>query len=58
MKFWWEKNKVTFDGQTGEEPCESEVRLKLMTESAGEGKGYESIIYILNYRKIFVPCDE
>ena len=39
------KTKVTFDGQTGEETLGSEVRLKWMTESAGEGKSYENIIY-------------
>ena len=58
VKFWWEKNKVTFDGQTGEETLESEVRIKSISESAGEGKGYESNIYIMNYRNLFLPCEK
>ena len=38
VKFWWEKSKVTFDGQTGEATLGSEVRLRLINESAGKGK--------------------
>ena len=36
VKFWWEKNNITFDGQSAEETLENEVRLKVMNESAGE----------------------
>ena len=38
VKCWWEKSKVTFDGQTVEATLGSEVRLRLINESAGEGK--------------------
>jgi hypothetical protein len=36
VKFWWEKNNTTFDGQSAEDTLENEVRLKVMNESAGE----------------------
>ena len=36
VKFWWDKNNITFDGQSAEDTIENEVRLKVMNESAGE----------------------
>ena len=38
VKFWWEKNNTTFDGQSAEDTLQNEVRLKIMNESAGEDK--------------------
>jgi len=35
VKFWWEKENITFDGQHTEETLESEVRVKIMNESSG-----------------------
>jgi len=36
LRFWWEKQNNTFEGQATGDKLQSEVRLKLINESLGK----------------------